>query len=70
MRLVNGEIAIVTHRGEHASRPRIATVITAQGTKLLDPIRRDSAKPEFAITDIVPSDECAIQADPTKLFAY
>jgi HD-GYP domain-containing protein (c-di-GMP phosphodiesterase class II) len=68
VRLANGEIAVVTHRGEHANKPRIATVITTQGTKLMDPIRRDPHNPDFAITQIVPSDECAIQINPEKLF--
>jgi HD-GYP domain-containing protein (c-di-GMP phosphodiesterase class II) len=68
VRLANGEIAVVTHRGEHANKPRIATVITTQGTKLMDPIRRDPNNPDFAITQIVPSDDCAIQINPERLF--
>jgi hypothetical protein len=68
VRLANGEIAVVTHRGEHANKPRVATVITPQGIKLTDPIRRDSGNPEFAIAQIVPPEDCAIQINPEKLF--
>lgn len=68
VRLANGEIAIVLQRGEQANKPVVATLIGAQGAKLMDAFRRDTSDPEFAITHIVPDEDCAVQVDPVKLF--
>jgi HD-GYP domain-containing protein (c-di-GMP phosphodiesterase class II) len=68
VRLANGEIALVTHRGGQANKPRVGTLISAQGVKLMDPIRRDTSEADYAITHIVPDEDCAIQVDPSKLF--
>ncbi len=68
VRLANGEIAIVLNRGEQANKPAAATLIGAQGAKLMDAFRRDTSDPEFAITHIVPDEDCAVQVDPVKLF--
>ncbi|MDR3415560.1 MAG: HD domain-containing phosphohydrolase [Nevskia sp.] len=68
VRLANGEIAVVVARGGHANKPRVATMIGAQGVKLQDPIPRDSAQPEFAISGAMSNDDCAIYLDPIKLF--
>jgi hypothetical protein len=70
VKLANSEIAVVVHRGEHANKPRVATVISPFGTKLIDPIFRDSAKAEFAITHVVPESSVAVQIDSARLFGY
>jgi HD-GYP domain-containing protein (c-di-GMP phosphodiesterase class II) len=68
VRLANGEIAIVLRRGEQANKPIVATLIGVQGAKLMDAFRRDTSDPEFAITHIVPDEDCAVQVDAAKLF--
>jgi HD-GYP domain-containing protein (c-di-GMP phosphodiesterase class II) len=68
VRLANGDVAAVVHRGEHAGKPRVATLVSGQGIKLLNPIRRDTAAPEYTITQTVAEQTLAIQVDPARLF--
>lgn len=52
--LANGEIAVVTHVGETARTPRVAVVVNRAGEALMQPLRRDTALPLFAVQKTVP----------------
>lgn len=68
VRLANGDIAVVVKRGAQANRPLVASVMSGRGVKLTDPIRRDTAKPEFAIVAAVAGEQVALGLDPLRLF--
>lgn len=68
--LANGEVAVVTGRGEHASKPRVSTVVGASGTKLTDPIPRDTDLPEYAVSHAVAEAKVAVHIAPGRLFGY
>ncbi len=52
--LASGETAVVTHVGETARTPKVAVVINRAGEALMQPLRRDSALPQYAIQKTVP----------------
>lgn len=54
VRLANGEVGVVLRRGQGATRPIVARLINANGTLAAFAAQRDSALPEYAITETVP----------------
>ncbi|WPB57996.1 HD-GYP domain-containing protein [Xylophilus sp. GOD-11R] len=52
--LAGGETAVVTHVGESARTPKVAVIINRHGEALMQPLRRDTALPQFAIQKTVP----------------
>jgi HD-GYP domain-containing protein (c-di-GMP phosphodiesterase class II) len=53
VRLQNGEIAIVTRRGESASRPQVCAVVRTGGTPHLVPVSRDTGLPMYAVCEVL-----------------
>lgn len=54
VRLQNGEVAMVTRRGEQPAAPKVRAVVAADGSPQARPLLRDTAQKEFAITGVVP----------------
>ncbi|MEO6169488.1 MAG: HD domain-containing phosphohydrolase [Lysobacter sp.] len=54
VRLANGEVGVVRRRGQGATRPIVARLINANGTLAAFAAQRDTALPEYAITETVP----------------
>ena len=57
VRLGNGEIGIVTRRGKAGAPPDVCSVIGARGALLDKPIKRDTARNDFKIKEIVDRDK-------------
>ena len=53
MRLENGEIGLVTKRGDSASTPMVCAVIGPRGMPLATPMKRDTALPTYAVREVV-----------------
>jgi HD-GYP domain-containing protein (c-di-GMP phosphodiesterase class II) len=53
VRLHNGEIAIVTRRGESARTPRVCAVVRTGGTPHLVPAPRDTSNPLHAVCEVL-----------------
>jgi len=69
VKLVSGELAIVTRRGPNANTPLVAALTNADGYALLDPVRRDTAKAEHAVREIVGENEVFVRPSWKKLHA-
>ena len=69
VRLASGEAAIVVRRGPGAHTPEVATVTTARGAALSDPLRRDTRRPEFAIVALLGERTAPVVITPEKLMA-
>ena len=54
VRLANREVGVVLRRGSDAARPVVARLINANGTLAAIAAHRDTAQPEYAITETVP----------------
>ncbi|MEG3193662.1 HD domain-containing phosphohydrolase, partial [Lysobacter sp. D1-1-M9] len=54
VRLANGEVGVVLHRGRDAARPVVARLINANGTLAAIAAQRDTSTPAYAITETVP----------------
>jgi HD-GYP domain-containing protein (c-di-GMP phosphodiesterase class II) len=53
VRLENGEIGVVTQRGESASTPVVCSIIGPRGMPLATPIRRDTSRPTYGVREVV-----------------
>jgi HD-GYP domain-containing protein (c-di-GMP phosphodiesterase class II) len=54
VRLKSGEVGMVMRRGESASTPRVAVLTDRVGDALMEPVHRDTSRPEYAITAVIP----------------
>jgi len=53
VRLENGEIAVVTQRGESANTPHVCSVVGPRGVPLAAPIPRDTSRTFYAVREVV-----------------
>lgn len=57
VRLRNGSIAVVTHRGVEGRSPKVSSITTQDGLRIGAPIRRRSDEPAHAISEVVNLDD-------------
>jgi HD-GYP domain-containing protein (c-di-GMP phosphodiesterase class II) len=53
VRLENGEIAVVIHRGQNASKPYVCSIHGVNGMPLSVPVRRDTSQGNYCIKEVV-----------------
>ena len=53
VRLENGEIAVVTERGETAAQPVVSSIIGPRGMPLAVPVKRDTMRPTYGVREVV-----------------
>jgi HD-GYP domain-containing protein (c-di-GMP phosphodiesterase class II) len=70
VRLVNDEIAVVTQRGSKAHTPVVHSIVRANGTLFLTPERRDCTHEEFAVKELIISDNDKLDINPHQLWGY
>ena len=61
VKIENGEIGIVTGKGETTTTPIVHSLIGPRGVPLSFPIKRDSAKQLFAIRDVLHEDQANVR---------
>lgn len=54
VRLTNGEIAVVTHRGENTTYPIVQSFVAPRGAPMEDPIVRNTKHEAYSIRDMEP----------------
>lgn len=69
VKLQNGEVGIVSRRGENAMKPIVQAVIGPRGAPLPHPIKRDSADPDYTIREMVARDRAA-KLDVHRMWGY
>ena len=70
VRLANGELAVVTHRGRDGTSPRVASVITPRGAPYPRPLPRDTIKKEYAIRETAVRDGSILLTDLLPLWGF
>jgi HD-GYP domain-containing protein (c-di-GMP phosphodiesterase class II) len=70
VRLMNGEIAVVTHRGEKAHLPIAHSVVRENGKMFLDPQKRDCSKDQYSIKEIITNDKDKIPVNCCQLWKH
>ena len=70
IRLANGEIAVVTHRGEKAHLPVVHSVARANGKVFLEPRKRDCSKDEYAIKEVITDEQDKITVNRCQLWGH
>ncbi|HET7266952.1 MAG TPA: HD domain-containing phosphohydrolase [Oleiagrimonas sp.] len=68
VRLRNGSIGVVTHRGDSGERPKVASITTRDGLRVSVPIRRSARVPSHAITEVVDLDEMGMNVGMEALW--
>jgi len=68
VKLANGEIAIVTQRGEQVHTPAVFSLLNPNGMPLGEPVPRDTASANFAVAAIVPRNKVMVTVNRSKLF--
>ena len=53
VRLENGEIAVVTERGETANTPHVASIVTPDGMPIITPVRRDTREATCSVREVM-----------------
>jgi hypothetical protein len=68
VKLANGEIAIVTQRGEQVHTPAVFSLLNPNGMPLGEPVPRDTTSATFAVSSIVPRNKVMVTVNRLKLF--
>lgn len=61
VRLQNGEIGVVSQRGDSATTPCVHALVGPRGTPLAIPIKRDTAREGFAISEALSQEEANVR---------
>lgn len=69
VRLQNGEVGIVSRRGENAMKPIVQAIIGPRGAPLPHPLQRDSSDADYAIREMVARDRAA-KLDVHRMWGY
>jgi HD-GYP domain-containing protein (c-di-GMP phosphodiesterase class II) len=70
VKLTNGEIALVTGRGEKIHHPLVHSVVKPDGTPWIAPKRRDCSQENFAITDCIAQEKVKVSINKFLLWGY
>jgi hypothetical protein len=70
VRLANGEIAVVTHRGEKAHIPVVHSVVQANGKVFLEPCKRDCSTDEHAIKEVITDEKEKIAINRCQVWGH
>lgn len=68
VRLRNGSIGVVTHRGTSGKRPRIASITTQDGLRVSTPIRRSGDAEGHAVVEVVSLEELELSVSMESLW--
>lgn len=68
VQLRSGEQAVVVRRGASANTPVAAAITDRNGIPTVNTVRRDTAKPEFAVAALVGANRLVLRVPPERLF--
>jgi HD-GYP domain-containing protein (c-di-GMP phosphodiesterase class II) len=68
VQLKSGEMAVVVRRGPTATTPEVAAITDRKGMPVTSSVRRDTAKPEFAIAGPAADKALVLRLPPERLF--
>jgi hypothetical protein len=68
VRLINGEIAVVTKRGKKIHHPVVRSIIREDGVPFSKPVQRDCSKERYAIINTISPKEVNLQVDNLLLW--
>ena len=68
VRLQNGEIGVVTHKGKQPSAPVVHALLGPRGAPLSFPIQRDTSKTLFAIREALYPEQADVRFSMQQLW--
>jgi hypothetical protein len=66
--LANREVGVVFRRSEQISAPSVAVVTHSSGSPMMQPVRRETHRKEFAITSLLTVDKVSVGYDLGRLW--
>lgn len=63
-----GETAVVFKRGVSANAPIVFSFVNGKGVPMLEPVKRDCTRPEYAVAAVVPQDNVLIGLDLGRIW--
>ncbi|OQA31988.1 MAG: hypothetical protein BWY57_02184 [Betaproteobacteria bacterium ADurb.Bin341] len=70
VKLENGETALVVKRGVTVSTPKVIALSRGDGMPYIDGLRRDTARPEYAVKTAVPPEKILHRLNLSKIWGY
>lgn len=70
VKLENGETALVVKRGETVSTPKVISLSRGDGMPYMDGMKRDTARSEFAVKNVVPREKIMHRLNLSKIWGY
>lgn len=68
VQLKSGEMAVVLRRGATVGTPLVASITNRHGMPIVDTVRRDTGRAEFAIAGVVRDQRFVLRVPPERLF--
>ena len=68
VKLLNGEIGVVTRKGLNATTPHVQSLVGPRGARLDVPLRRDTRVDLHAIREVLSAEQAALQFRPDQLW--
>ena len=65
--LACGEVGIVVKRGPNLAKPIVASMVGRSGEPLIEPLRRDTALPDYGIVNVVSEKSVRVRVSQEKL---
>ncbi len=69
VRLASGEVGLVVKRGASTNTPMVAVVLNKQGDQMMEPVRRDTGMPGYAIVDVLDEKAMKVRVSRERLAA-
>jgi len=66
--LANGEIAVVTRRGDSANTPQVLSLVSPQGMSYAAPLPRNTERKSFEVATVIPRDQVKVQINVEKIW--
>ena len=68
VQIKSGELAVVVRRGTNSNAPMVACITDRAGIAVVTSVRRDTAKPEFAIVASPADKSLVLRIQPERLY--
>lgn len=70
VKLANGDTSVVLRRGERAQSPQVCSLSNGAGMPLIEPLRRDTSDPKFAVAGTIQRSRVMVTINRSKIFGY
>lgn len=70
LKLSNGDLALSVRRGASVDTPRAVALSRGDGAPYLEAVKRDTARPEFTVTSVIPREQVRHRLNLSRFWGY